>query len=158
MTRRYRPRKEFKFWLYHDLLEDKRLMDYIDYLRKTRQFARTLRSGLRLMWTLGEGDLSVLFELFPALRSQFMPKADDLIEQFHQMLLQNQPVIPETPQMGAISAGDPKSLPAPQIAMPTFDEEDTIVIRHDMTAGTRATSNFLDAAFGFQERKDTGDV
>jgi hypothetical protein len=158
MARRYRPRKLFKFWLYHDRLEDQRLMDYIDYLRKTRQFASTLRQGLRLMWTLGEGDLSVLFELFPSLRSQFMPNGDNLIEQFRQMLLQNQPVIPEFPNMEPLLTGNPKPLPAPQIAMPTFDDGDTVVIRHDMTAGASATTNFLDAAFGFQERKDTGDV
>jgi hypothetical protein len=154
VARRYRPRKEFKFWLYHDLLEDQQLMDYIAYLRKTRQFAKTLRNGLRLMWSLGEGDLSVLFELFPSLRSQFMPDADDLIEQFRLMLLQNQPATPEFPKMEALAMGNPKPLPAPSLPMPTFEDEDTIVIRHDTTAGVSAAANFLDAAFGFQERKD----
>jgi hypothetical protein len=158
MTRRYRPRKEFKFWLYRDLAEDTRLMDYIAYLRKTRQFAKVLRNGLRLMWTLGEGDLSVLFELFPSLRSQFMPKGDDLIEQFRQMLLQHQPAIPEIPTIAPPAAGNVKSLPVPKIAMPTFDDEDTMVIRRDTTAETSTTSNFLDAAFGFMASQNDRNV
>jgi hypothetical protein len=150
MTRRFRPRKEFKFWLYHDILQDSRLMEYIDYLRKTHQFAKTVRSGLRLMWALGEGDLSVLFELFPAYRSQFVPSGDDLIEQFRQMLLQNQPTTPEIYGIERVPTGNPKPLPAPKIAMPTLDDEDTIVIRRDTSSGVSATANFLDAAFGIQ--------
>jgi hypothetical protein len=153
MTRRYRPRKLFKFWLYHDLAEDTRLMEYIAYLRQTRQFAKILRNGLRLMWTLGEGDLSVLFELFPSLRSQFMPKGDELIEQFRQMLLQHQPAIPEFPEKELPAAGSAKALPAPQIAMPTFDDEDTMVIRRDTHADTDATANFLSAALGIQKNE-----
>jgi len=70
MTRRPRPRKEFKFWLYWDIDEQVKLMDYIKWLNQTRQFATVVRNGLRLMWTLSEGDTSVLFELFPGLRAQ----------------------------------------------------------------------------------------
>jgi hypothetical protein len=153
MARRYRPRKEFKFWLYHDLTEDQRLMEYIAYLRKTRQFAKTLRNGLRLMWSLGEGDLSVLFELFPSLRSQFAPNTDALIEEFRQMLLQRPAALPEIPTLASTSGG-PKKLPAPPIAMPTFDDEDTIVIRRDPNASANTSVNFLDAALGFQKGKD----
>ncbi len=151
MARRYRPRKEFKFWLYHDLVEDVRLMEYIEFLRKTRQFAKVLRNGLRLMWTLGEGDLSVLFELFPTLRSQFEPNSENLIEQFRQMLLQQQQPIPEIPKLEPVSNAGPKSLPAPQIAMPTFDDEDTIVMRRDTNAEANSSASFLDAALGFQK-------
>lgn len=70
MTRRYRPRKEFKFWLYHDLDEDKRLMEFIRFCKTTQQFARMVRNGLRLMWSLGEGDTTVLYELFPWIQTQ----------------------------------------------------------------------------------------
>lgn len=151
MARRYRPRKEFKFWLYRDLSEDVRLMDYIKFLRDTRQFAKVLRNGLRLMWTLGEGDLTVLFELFPTLRSQFAPNNEALIEEFRQMLLQHQLPTPEIPKLVSVSNGGAKPLPAPQIPMPTFDDEDTIVMRHDSGAGANSTASFLDAAFGFQK-------
>ena len=73
MARRYRPRKEFKFWLYHDLDEDKRLMEFIRFCKTTQQFACMVRNGLRLMWSLGEGNTAVLYELFPWIQTQNTP-------------------------------------------------------------------------------------
>jgi hypothetical protein len=70
MARRYRPRKEFKFWLYHDLDEDKRLMEFIRFCKTTQQFACMVRNGLRIMWSLGEGNTAVLYELFPWIQTQ----------------------------------------------------------------------------------------
>src|SRR5215470_3539978 len=81
-----RRKKDFRFSLFYDMVEDNRLMEYVEYLRKAKLFDKVIRNALRLFWTLGEDDLSVLFELFPAIRKQFMPKPDDLIEQFRQML------------------------------------------------------------------------
>jgi hypothetical protein len=144
MARRYRPRKLFKFWLYHDLAQDARLIEYIEYLRHTRQFARTIRSGLRLMWTLGEGDLSVLFELFPGLQSKLMPRNDELIQQFREML-QTQPVT--APPVMTSTTGQP--LAVPQLVAPALDDDqDTLLIRRDATAGGQSAANFLDSVFG----------
>jgi hypothetical protein len=148
MARRYRPRKLFKFWLYRDLIEDTRLIEYIDYLHKTRQFATMVRSGLRLMWTLGEGDLSVLFELFPGLQSRLQPNNDELIAQFRQML-QAQSIVVQAPSIPpALTTG--AAIAAPPLIAPTFDDGDTIVIRRDATAGSAAAANFLDSVFGLQ--------
>ena len=155
MARRYRPRKRFVFWLYHDLAEDTRLMEYIDYLLKTNQFTKSIRNGLRLMWTLGEGDLSVLFELFPTLRAKLAPSSDELIEQFRQML-QAQPLAVAAPLTPALPSMTGKQLAVPQIAMPSFDQDDdqdTIVIRRDESADASAGMNFLDAALGLQGSK-----
>lgn len=70
---RYRPRKEYKFWLYTDLVADSRLMEFIAYLKTTRQFATYIKRGLKLLWTLQEGDLTYLFELFPQLAERLNP-------------------------------------------------------------------------------------
>lgn len=144
MARRYRPRKLFKFWLYHDLAEDVRLMEYIDYLHKTRQFVTVLRNGLRLMWTLGQGDLSILFELFPTLRSQFAPDNSALIEEFRRMLQAQPQLAPRE----LVPAENARALPAPSVARHVFDEEDTIVIKTNTNAAAIGTANFLKAAFG----------
>lgn len=150
MARRYRPRKLFKFWLYHDLAADTHLMEYIDYLRKTRQFATVLRQGLRLMWTLGEGDTSLLYELFPTLRSQLVPDNTDLIEQFRQMLQAQIAVLPQVEQPQLRANKSAQALPAPHINEPAFEEQDTVIIRRDTQAGQANAANFLKAAFGFQ--------
>jgi hypothetical protein len=132
----------FKFWLYRDLAEDSRLMEYIGYLHQTRQFATMVRNGLRLMWTLGQGDLSVLFELFPILQAQFKPNNDDLLEQFRQMLLQHQPVVSAQPIVAL-----PHSTPRPILS---DDEQDTVVIKKDASVGSNTTLNFLKNAFGLR--------
>jgi hypothetical protein len=137
MARRYRPRKEFKFQLYRDVEAEEKLIEYIDYLRKTRQFVTAVRNGLRLMWTLGQGDLSVLFELFPTLRAQFAPDNTALIEEFRQLLQQNRAeAVHVTP--------GPKLLNAPKLTVPLVDEDqNTIVLKR--TANGDAAMNFFDA-------------
>ncbi len=150
MTRRFRPRKELKTWLYADLPEQASLIEYVEYLRSTRQLAKTIRNGLRLMWSLGEGDLSVLFELFPGVKTQFeapkLPPGDDgLRDEIRELkqLVMNQATIPAAPShyptlqpatasalplggTGNLKLGGGKSI---SIAMPDFsDDEDTIVM------------------------------
>ena len=45
-------------------------MEFIEYCKQTRKWARVVRDGIRLMWSLGEGDTSILYELFPWTRPQ----------------------------------------------------------------------------------------
>jgi hypothetical protein len=134
MPRKYRPRKEFKFWLYHDRDEDSRLMEFIQYCKSTRQFARVVRDGIRLIWSLREGNTRILFELFPHMERQFNPDAEDLISEFRDMLLQhrNQPVQqPVSIASGADEQGGRKLLSAAKIDLPLLDDDDdgdTIVL------------------------------
>src|SRR5262245_27642662 len=135
MARRFRPRKEFKFWLYHDLAGDLRLMEYIAYLHKTRQFAKTLRNGLRLMWTLGEGDLSVLLDLFPTLRARFEPDHSALIQEFRTLLESQPPSVPALPPGLEPLAACP--------LLPLIDDQDTIILKP--STSTDAGNNFLNS-------------
>jgi hypothetical protein len=155
MPRKYRPRKEFKFWLYHDRDEDSRLMEFIQYCKATRQFARVVRDGIRLIWSLREGNTDVLFELFPHLERQFKPDAEELIEQFRQMLMQQQVAAP-VPQPaplaiadGAAEQGGKKSLAAVKVALPLLDDDDdgdTLVLKRK-TSGVNG-SNLLAGILG----------
>jgi hypothetical protein len=134
MAGRYRPRQVFKFWLFKDKPEEYRLVEFIEYCKAKRSFARVIRDGIRLMWSLGEGDTSVLFELFPGLHAQLQP-------------IQPAPTPPDTGHLerqiadlkrlileqGAISA-PPKDYPqmksggtlgiGKKMALPVFDDED----------------------------------
>lgn len=148
MPRKYRPRKEFKFWLYHDRDEDSRLMEFIQYCKATRQFAKVVRDGIRLVWSLREGNTAVLFELFPHLERQFKPDAEELIEQFRQMLLQHQAAPEPQPAQVGVGAeqGKPKALNAPKTILPLLDddEDDTIVIKQSTGSGRGMMANLLD--------------
>ena len=159
MPRKYRPRKEFKFWLYHDRDEDSRLMEFIQYCKATRQFARVVRDGIRLIWSLREGNNNVLFELFPHLERQFKPDAEELIEQFRQMLSQQlvaapvaQPVsVPMALPDNAAEQGGQKSLAAVKIALPLLDDDDgdTILISKasDSNISKEVMANMMKVAF-----------
>lgn len=72
--RRFRPRKQMKFWCYTDLKTDAWLIEIITYWKAKKQFADMVKNGLRLMWSLGQGHLDVLFELFPQIESQLAAK------------------------------------------------------------------------------------
>lgn len=146
MAGRYRPRQVFKFWLFLDKDEESRLVEFINYCKTKRSFARVVRDGIRLMWSLGEGDTTVLFELFPGLHAHLQP-------------VQTAPTPPDTSHLerqiadlkrlimeqGAISA-PPKDYPqmkstigvGKKIALPIFDDDDldTVVI----TKATGATN------------------
>jgi hypothetical protein len=148
--RRYIPRETRRFQLRLDDPTDMHVREILHYAKSKRRQLTMIRNGIRLMWALENDDLAVLFELFPSLKGRFLGKADDLIEQFRQMLLQNQPTTPEIYGIAGVPTGNPKPLPAPKLAMPTLDDEDTIVIRRDTSSGVSATANFLDAAFGIQ--------
>lgn len=153
MARRFRPRKQFLFWLYHDIAEQVRLMEYIAYLQKTRQFATVARNGLRLMWTLSEGDLSVLFELFPTLQTQFKPDNSDLIAEFRQLLKEQQPIMVMAPSATpALSAGLKPMTGFKPVEMPTFDDDDqgTVIIRRDDHAAGKGAAAFMDSVLSLQ--------
>lgn len=180
MGRRPRPRRQFKFWLYHDIEVDSRLMEYIDYLRATRQFATTIRNGLRLMWTLSEGDLTVLFELFPTLRlkltepsppttpgGDFQKMLTEAAKQGAQLALLEVPALPPptpndpgllnksalpaaTGAPGMVGTGMGQIKTSFQVQAPTFDDEDTVVIRKDTSAGEEAINNFFASVQGTQ--------
>ena len=156
MARKYRPRKEFKFWLYHDLSEDIRLMEFIQYCKATRSFARVVRDGIRLIWSLRDGNTEVLFELFPHMQRQFKPDAEELIEQFRQMLMQysTKPVT-ATQEVAAIGQGGPKPLNAPQFALPIPDDEDdgnTLLINGSNSGGD--ISAMMSKVYGMMQVKE----
>lgn len=151
MAQRYRPRKEFKFWLFYDLADEVRLMEYIAYLKKSRKFASYVRNGLRLMWSLGEGDTSVLFELFPGLKAQLQtPPPDDdklqrKIEDLHRLILeQGRGITIEAPLVAA-PALKPLAGLKPVAALPApvedDDDQDTVVLTK--STSTKGTANFI---------------
>ncbi len=153
MTSRYRPRKMLKFWLYRDREDDSRLIEFIEYCKSTRQFARVVRDGIRLVWSLREGNTSILFELFPHLERQFKPDAEDLIAQFRDMLLQhrveNTPAQPMLPGLANIDPPTkPSKLSAHKIDLPLLDDDDSDTIVMTKAAPTMNGGNLIAGILG----------
>jgi hypothetical protein len=171
---RYRPRKEIKTWFYRDIDDQARLIEYVDYLKTTRQLAKIVRNGIRLMWSLGEGDTSVLFELFPGLKAQLTPpqppppthspELDDLIRHLERMeaMMKESRVIPLFDDNGVVmksgaklpEATDraqdaPRQLAGAQVkfSVPIVDDDDSagVVVKKKAGGGIE---NFMTGLLG----------
>jgi hypothetical protein len=94
-----------------------------------------VRDGIRLVWSLREGNMSILFELFPHLEKQFNPDATELLAEFRAMMLHSRVV--DAPPQPALTAGKGSTLGQGRtMELPTFDDDDapTIVLNRSTTA------------------------
>jgi hypothetical protein len=62
-----RYRVQMRFWLDAHNETDRAIGQWLERLKKQRQYAPTLRNALRLYRDLSRGRLDVLYELFPEL-------------------------------------------------------------------------------------------
>ena len=121
--KRYTPRQTRKFQLRRDHPVDAHVSEILDYSRTKRREVTVIRDGVRLLWALENNDLSVLFEMFPHLKDQFIPGGFNLIEQIQSMLLQSHvPSAPEPERAG--QASGLKAMKAPTFALPVFEDDD----------------------------------
>ena len=156
-TRRRVPRQTRKFQLRHEHPTDRHVGEILDYARTQRREVTVIRDGVRLLWALENNDLSVLFELFPHLKEQFVPAGLSLIEQFQAMLLQTREFAvspaPAALGQGTLSAltptAGPKTLTAAKLELPVFlDDDDTLVIKKSQ--GGSSIMNFVSVMKEFQ--------
>lgn len=115
MASRYRPRRQFRFLLYQDIEMELTLTDFILKLKASKQFVTTIKNALRLIGSLQERDLSVLYELFPWIGEAIQasapkppPDTTDLedrlakrLEASVQQAILNAPGLPSTPLVAA---------------------------------------------------------
>jgi hypothetical protein len=62
----------FRFWLDDTKPTEKSIVGQIQELKENRQFTGTIREGIQLITSLREGDVEMLFELFPWIRLEMM--------------------------------------------------------------------------------------
>jgi hypothetical protein len=65
-------RVRFNFWLNLENLQEQEIATQIEDLKKERLFSSTIRDGIKLITDLREGNLEILFELFPWVRAEFL--------------------------------------------------------------------------------------
>jgi len=121
-AKRYTARQTRKFQLRRDHPVDAHVSEILDYSRSKRREVTVIRDGVRLLWALENNDMTVLFEMFPHLKDQFIPGGLNLIEQIRGMLLQAPPMPPEPERVG--QAAGLKALKSPSFTLPVFEDED----------------------------------
>jgi len=102
-SKRFRLR--FTFWLDVNKSDEAKIAETVEDLKQDRLFAHTVRNGIRLITSLRDGNLDVLFELFPWVKAEFM----EYIHEVQPMLAEESsasetpdspplPVVQQTPQ------------------------------------------------------------
>ncbi len=154
-----RIRKKFDFQLTISKKDEFELANLIPILRKKRLYSRTIRDGIRLICDLRDGNMDVLFELFPWVKDKLSapsrvgetPAEKSLRLQLErvEMLLKMQGAVPITSSTDGI-----KSMDVPQFDAPSFDEdedeEDVVLELKPASNGKETAQNFIDSMLNLQ--------
>lgn len=125
--KRYVPRQTRKFQLRHNNPIDVHVGEILDFSRSQRREVKVIRDGVRLLWALENNDLSVLFEMFPHLKSQFVPDGLNLMEQIQALFLNSQVLKNEPEPKPQLTQGvGLKALKSQNFDLPTFDDDDDL--------------------------------
>lgn len=124
--------------------EEKELLDLLQYWRQHGMMKSKFVEALKPMYALEVQGLT-------RTDSIVVSKLGNLENMVGELL--TRPAAVSLPQSSSGSA-KPLGGGLKPIAMPTFDDSDTLIVNVDKNAGANTTANFLDAAFGFQEQKE----
>jgi hypothetical protein len=124
---KYAPRQTRKFQLRLDHEQDQHVQDILDYAKSKRKEVTLIRNGVALYWALENGNINALFEAFPQYKAQFAPSTAEALEQFMQILKQQQ-------QPATIGAGQPiKYEPAILLpALPVVEVKPSVPVSDDV--------------------------
>lgn len=140
--RKYAPRQTRKFQLRLDHAEDAHVRDVLDFCKGERREVTVIRHAITLYWALEQGNLDALFDTFPQYKAQFAPNTVEALEQFMQILKQQQ--IVQAPAAG------PKQITAPSFAMPIFEDDDEPTVMVSASTNTDSSMNFVTALRSMQ--------
>lgn len=85
------PRHTRKYQFRNDHPVDQHVEGILDFWKCSKQEITNLRKAVSLYYAIEQGNLEILFEMFPQYRNQFTPGNSQLIEQFMQILMQPHP-------------------------------------------------------------------
>ena len=126
--RKYAPRQTRKFQLRLDHADDAHVLEILNFARSQRREVTLIRESIALYWALENGNLEALFDMFPQYKTQFAPSTAEALEQFMQILKQQQPV--------ASGAGHSlkHDVPTPLPAPPIIEVKPSVAISADAIA------------------------
>lgn len=110
------PRHTRKYQFRNDHPVDNHVEDILNFWKSEKKEITNLRKAIALYHALESGELSALFDKFPQYKSQFAPGTAEALEQFMQILQQQQLPMMAEMQFQAVTQPIPKPLPAPPVA------------------------------------------
>ena len=153
-TTRYRMRFDFQLNVAKDT--EYAIAETIRWLKSQGLYSKTIRDGIRLICDLRDGNLEVLFELFPWVRAEFFeymvsvqPQKSETELVISDQLARIEIMLSNGgngSQVGG-GVGGPKAMNVPSIPAPDLDNDDDLLIVSKAAASSNAAKNFLDSAF-----------
>ena len=143
-----------KVWLDLHIDVEAALIEELALRKQRRQYTASIRDGLRLLFSLQEGDTSVLFELFPELEGQIQSStggggvSQDDIDRLERLILAR------GAESGMVmQPGSAKQIAAPEFDAPVFEEDDLDMFASQEITGhnKRVAKNFLNSIQGLQQ-------
>lgn len=134
--REYIPRTTRRFQLRNDYPQDIHVAKVLDTARAKRREVTVIRNAVQLYHALEQGDLSMLFEMFPQYKSQFVTA-----ETMAQLIASIQKQSDTKPH----EIGQPPLAAPKAIAMPVFSEfdDDEPTVECTASAKTDCGANLL---------------
>ena len=119
-----------------------------------------MRDGIRLVSDLRNGNLDVLFELFPWVRAEFLeymasmqPQKSEAESAIAEQLSRIEELLSSDKTLSPVTIGEgrggSKKMAVPHVAAPVFDDDDDsplLAVTKAKAAGS-ASQNFLNSAF-----------
>src|SRR3990167_11531903 len=129
------------FWLNVSDHSQQWLQKQIKALKQERQYSRAVRDGLRLFLDLRDGNLDVLFELFPFVKERIDTLVMARIIEYQQDMIRSF-TSPQPAKVTPIGQGalKPVTPPAP-------DDDDTLLTVTKAQSDGKSGENFLKSAF-----------
>ena len=158
--KRYRMRFDFQLNVAKD--SEFAIAETIKWLKSQGLYSKTIRDGIRLICDLRDGNLDVLFELFPWVRAEFLeymsslqPQKSDTELVIAEHLERIETLLSTTGSGSHVSSGvgGPKAMNVPGISAPDVDKDETdvaLVMKKSERNGHQAAENFLSSAFSLQ--------
>ena len=157
-AKRYRMRFDFQLNVAKD--DEFAIAEQIANLKTQGLYSKTVRDGIRLVSDLRDGNLDMLYELFPWVRAEFLeymaavqPQLSDTEINIQQQLSRIEELLANGDTTSSAlnitsGGGGPKPMKIPSISPPDFDDHDDapLIVTKAAASGNTA-QNFIDSAF-----------
>ena len=154
-VRRFRLR--FTFWLDMHKPDEQELSETIEALKTKKLFAKTIRDGIKLVCSLMDGRLDILFDMYPWVREEFEKRSAQrttqaLEEQLARLeYLMGQGITLPIDMKAQHNSGGPRPLAAPSFSLPRFEDDDEATIILTKSTSNNAALNFINTMKGLQQ-------
>ena len=156
-----RFRLRFTFWLDIHKPDEQALSETIETLKTKKLFAKTIRDGIKLVCSLMDGRLDLLFSLYPWVREEFekrsTPRTTQALEEqlarLEYLMGQGMSVSIDTGHIQSTPAlTGPKPLAVKSFSLPRFeDDDDEATLILTKSTSNNAALNFINTMKGLQQ-------